>query len=201
MKQNKGIIVGLTGGIGTGKSLVSSYLMENGFKVIDLDLIAREIVEIGEKGYKEIVKFFGKDIVDESGRIDRKKLGNLVFADENLLKKLNSITHPLINEEMKIQISNYLSMGEKIIFCDVPLLFEGNLMSYFDEIWLVYADKTTQIERVMKRDKLSSNQAVLRIDSQMNIEDKKKIADKIIYNTGTAEETYKQVYQLVKSFL
>jgi dephospho-CoA kinase len=201
MRQNKSILIGLTGGIGTGKSLVSKYLLEKGLKVIDLDLIARKVVEKGEPGYYAILEFFGTEIIDKFENIDRKKLGEIVFGDENMLRKLNSITHPLINSEMKNQISRYQELEEKIIFCDIPLLFEGNLESYFDEIWVVYAERETQIKRVMERDKISLNQAILRIDSQMDIEEKKEAGDRVIYNTGTEEETYSQVYQLIKSFL
>lgn len=201
MRQNKSILIGLTGGIGTGKSLVSKYLLEKGLKVIDLDLIARKVVEKGEPGYYAILEFFGTEIIDKFENIDRKKLGEIVFGDENMLRKLNSITHPLINSEMKNQISRYQELEEKIIFCDIPLLFEGNLESYFDEIWVVYAERETQIKRVMERDKISLNQAILRIDSQMDIEEKKEAGDRVIHNTGTEEETYSQVYQLIKSFL
>lgn len=201
MKQNKAYIIGITGGIGTGKSLVSTYLLSKGYKVIDLDLIARTVVEKNQPGYFRIVEFFGRDILDSKENINRKKLGEIVFSNGEYLKKLNSITHPLINEEMRRQIQMFEEMGEAVIFCDVPLLFEGNMKSYFDEVWLVYAKRDLQLERVMNRDNASQEQAEARLNNQMDIEEKKFLADKIIYNTGTAEETYKQLNNLIKSIL
>lgn len=200
MKQNSTRIIGITGGIATGKSTVSNIVKKLGYKVIDADIIAREVVQKGKPAYEEIVKYFGNTIIDEFGNINRKKLGNIVFVDEKKREKLNCITHPHIMEAIKQSI--YDNINEKIIFLDIPLLIEtmDKLKDYdihLDEIWLVYVDEESQIQRLMARDNISRNEALNRIQAQMPMELKKKYATIVIDNRGSIEELQEQVKDLI----
>jgi dephospho-CoA kinase len=200
MKQNSTRIIGITGGIATGKSTVSNIIKKLGYKVIDADIIAREVVQKGKPAYEEIVKYFGNTIIDEFGNINRKKLGNIVFVDEKKREKLNCITHPYIMEAIKQSI--YDNINEKIIFLDIPLLIEtmDKLKDYdihLDEIWLVYVDEESQIQRLMARDNISRNEALNKIRAQMPMEMKKKYATVVIDNRGSVEELQKQVKNLI----
>ncbi len=186
MTHTKCKIIGLTGGIATGKSTVSKFLLDNGYIVIDADIIARKVVEIGRPAYMEIVKYFGKEILKEDNSINRKLLGKLIFSNEEMKNKLNSITHPFIFEEMVREL-NKKCRDNKIIFLDIPLLFEEyeNIMKLaidFEEIWLVYSNETNQINRLMKRDNLDRDESIKRIRNQMAMEEKLKMADVVIYN-------------------
>lgn len=188
MKQNNYYLIGITGGIGSGKSTVSSFLKDKGYIVIDADKIAKEVVEVNKPAYLKIVETFGNDILSQDKTINRKKLGKIIFTNESLRKKLNNITHPYIFEEIKCKV-NELSSNNKLVFIDIPLLFEEieeinkhNLN--FNEIWLVYVDKETQVQRVMNRDLISKEEALIRINSQMSLEDKKKKSNRIIDNRG-----------------
>lgn len=192
MMQNSCKIIGLTGGIATGKSTVTNLLVENGFKVIDADKIAREVVEVNCPAYKDIVEEFGTKVLNEDFIIDRKKLGDIIFNDKEEREKLNSIVHPRVFYEMKNRISSYCG-DEQVIFLDIPLLIEGlNLFKKndinIDEIWLVYTDEEIQIKRLMQRDKLSYEDAKKRIDSQLPMGTKMKYATRIINNNKDIKE-------------
>lgn len=191
------MIIGLTGSIATGKSAVTQYLLSKGYPVIDSDQIARTVVEKGSPVLQKIAETFGDDLILETGELDRKALGAIIFSDEMARLKLNAITHPAINLEMHRQIENYQSEGKKLIFCDVPLLFESDMTEDFDEIWLVFASECIQLERLMKRDHIDEEVAIHKINSQFAIEDKQEMADEVIFNDGSLEETYKQVDQLL----
>lgn len=186
MTHTKCKIIGLTGGIATGKSTVSKILTDNGYMVIDADVLARKIVEVGQPAYTEIVKSFGEDILNPDKSINRKTLGRLIFADDELKAQLNNITHPYIFQEMKREISRKCR-DNKIIFLDIPLLFEeySKIMELgidFHEIWLVYVNENLQLNRLMKRDNLSREESQKRINSQMSMAIKYKMADIIIDN-------------------
>jgi len=190
-------IIGLTGGIASGKSSLSSILIEKEFQVIDADKIAREVVQINKPAYKDIIDYFGRAILNKNGTINRKKLGMLVFSDNNLLKTLNQITHPYIYEEIKKRIRK-LCNQHYVIFIDIPLLFEehDNIRKHkiiFDEIWLIYVDRKTQLKRLMERDSLSIDQANKRIDAQMSLEDKRLKATRVIDNRGSKSELLKNI--------
>ncbi len=197
MTQSKAKLIGLTGGIGTGKSTLSDMIRERGYTVIDADKIARQLVEKGLHAYRSIVDIFGEDILQEDGEINRKALGKIVFNDEDQRIKLNSIVHPHIFDYMKYLVDKNIDMCE-IIFLDIPLLFEeyDNIREYgiiFDEIWLVYTDRKIQVQRIMERDKISEEDAISRIDAQMDIEDKKHMASEILDNSGRREELKRQL--------
>ncbi len=204
MILNKIKIIGLTGGIGTGKSTVSKIIKNRGFPVIDADLIAREVVNIEEPAYLKIVGTFGKQILNDDGSIDRKKLGNIVFCDANSRFILNNIVHPQIYNKIKEKILEY-SESNNIIFIDIPLLIE-ELDSFnksdilFDEIWLVYADLELQLNRIIERDKTDYESAIRRVKAQMPIDEKLKHAHVIINNTGNMEELVKNVDNALKAF-
>ncbi|WP_062551402.1 dephospho-CoA kinase [Peptoniphilus phoceensis] len=195
MNQNK--IIGLTGSISTGKTQVSNFLRDRGEKVIDADLIAREVVDL-ENVKEKIKKAFGENIyVDD--KLDRSGLAEIVFRDEEKRQILNEIEHPeiyrIILEEVK------KSKGR--VFVDIPLLFESEELNKkynlnFDEIWLVYVDREAQIKRLMNRDGISREYAEEKINSQISVEEKRKKADVIIDNSGTLEETFKQVEKNLK---
>lgn len=186
-------IIGLTGGIASGKSTVSNYLILKGLDVIDADLISREIYQIGEKAYKIVVDVFGKGILNEDLAINRKKLGQIVFSNNEQLKKLNEITHPIIFEKIKKRVYEINKMNKRVCIIDAALLFESNWYNICDIKWLVYVDKITQIKRLIERDKISEEDAVKRINAQMPIEEKIKLADFIINNSGDLRYTYEQV--------
>lgn len=203
MKQSSCKIIGLTGGIASGKSTVTNLLMGKGFKVINADKIARKVVCVGEPAYMDIVDEFGERILNEDLSIDRIELGKLTFQDGNMRKRLNSIVHPRIFQAIKDEVDKY-SKIEKFIFLDIPLLVEElekikakgiNI----DEIWLVYVDEKTQLERLKKRDGFSDEEALARMRAQMSMEYKKKYADKIINNSGSLEELKEKVEILTKS--
>ncbi len=187
-------VIGLTGGIASGKSTVSSILKSLGAVIIDADVVSREIMIKGTETYNILVSVFGKEILRKDGEIDRRKLGNLVFADEEKLNKLNEITHPEIIKRIKDIIEEERKKGkEKAIVLDAALLIEMKLFNMVDEVWLVVVDKKTQIRRLMKRDNLSYKDALNRIKSQMSIEDKMKYADFIINNCKDFNAIKRQV--------
>ena len=177
MKQCDCRLIGLTGSIATGKSTVSNMLMKRGYKVIDADIISRKVVEVGKPAYHDIVNAFGVDIL----------LNN--YANRNIL---NKIVHPRVFSQLKREILENCS-DNQIIFIDIPLLFEvidqiiGNGIE-FEEIWLVYSDLKNQLIRLMKRDKIDKIQAMKRINSQMDIEEKRVKSTKTLYNNGDLVE-------------
>lgn len=202
MIQNKCKIIGLTGGIASGKSTVSHILRKKGYRIIDADIIAREVVQLGQPAYKEIVDFFGKSILNKDKTINRKKLGRLVFSDKQLLKKLNKISHPYIYKSIKDHIKKY-SKDNKILFLDIALLIEEldkikdhNIL--FDEIWLVYVDRETQLKRLIERNNYTIEEAKQRIESQMPLEEKLSQASRIIDNRQDKQGLEKDVEKLLK---
>lgn len=205
MMQNKLKLIGLTGGIATGKSTVSNILIEKGYPIIDADKIARKVVKIDKPAYARIVEEFGEQILLEDKNIDRKALGSIIFNDKMSREKLNSITHPYIFETIKKKIDN-LSKGNHIIFLDIPLLFEQyNLWAKFDinfdEIWLVFVNKDLQIQRLMIRDNISEEEALSKIESQMAMDSKKARSSKIIDNSRDIEHLKKRIDELVSELI
>lgn len=191
----KSKVIVITGSIATGKSSVSNYLRDKGFKVVDADKIGHFLMEPGQINYQAILEEFGSEILNPDKSINRKRLGQIVFNDQEALNKLNSLTHPNI-------FNNIRSIADASesdpVFLDIPLYIENlekGLGRDFkvEQVWLVYLDKQRQIERLMKRNYFNEDEAISRIESQMDIEDKVKYADFIIDNRGTLEDTYKQI--------
>jgi len=194
------MIIGLTGGIASGKSTVSEMLKKRGIPVIDADLIAREVVEVGKKAYTEIVNAFGKEILNEDLTINRARLGSIVFQNEDKREKLNSIVHPEVRLEMKRRQEQLISEGAKAVVLDIPLLFESNLKHLVDKVIVVYTGEKNQLERLMKRNNFSKKEALSRINAQMPLKEKVKFADAVINNDGTLEETEQQLENILMNW-
>ncbi|RKP54992.1 dephospho-CoA kinase [Cohnella endophytica] len=186
--------IGLTGGIATGKSTIAKLLEQRGSILIDLDKVAREVVEPGQPSLAAIAGRFGPQVLNEDGTLDRKRLGSIIFADPAERKALESITHPAIRAVMKERMAYHEShTPDKLVVVDVPLLYESGLESYFEQIMVVYVPRGAQLERLASRDKLTYEEARKRLDAQMDIEDKKLRADILIDNSGTPERTEEQI--------
>ena len=196
------MIIGLTGGIGTGKSTVSRKLRERGYPVIDLDVISREVIEYPEV-INELIRNFGIEILESqnniSGKksISRNKLRQTVFKEEKKVSVLNSIMHPPIVKEMRRQIEE-LRKSYKTVFVEVQLLFEAKLEKEFDIIVLVYADKKTQLERVLKRDGRSEGEVQQIINAQMDMTEKRRLSNYIIENNGDSEMLDLEIEKFIK---
>ncbi|MBQ3510042.1 MAG: dephospho-CoA kinase [Peptococcaceae bacterium] len=187
------MIIGLTGGIACGKSTVSAYLREKGIAVIDADKVARQVVEPGSPGLVQIRDTFGMQYLQPDGSLNRELLGRKVFAEPEALKKLNSITGPLILDELKKQ----LAVAESVIVLDAALLLEDEAYHQLvDQVWVVTAGDN-QLERLIARNGYSFRQAKNRIASQMTDEQRLRFADAVIDNSGTLENTHRQIDELL----
>lgn len=195
------MILGLTGGIATGKSTVTSMLRERGIPVIDADQIAREVVEPGKPAYEAIVRYFGRDILLADGQIDRKKLGEIVFSDEAKRQKLNAIVHPEVRRVMREEAEAAEQNGARIVFMDIPLLYESKLTHMVEKVVVVYAPPSMQLARMMERDELEEEQAYKRLRAQFPIEQKVQEADFLIDNSQSREQTERQVEELLAKIL
>lgn len=193
------LVIGLTGGIASGKSTISSLLKDKGAAIIDADKIAREILMPGMTAWVQTVKHFGEGILKNKREIDREKLARIVFSDKKQLAYLNSFTHPEILKEIKKQLRCYKKIGEKITVLDAALLLELNLNSIVDEVWVISVDEKNQLKRLLAREKgLNKKQAVDRIKSQMPLNEKLKFAHRVIDNNGNLEQTRLQVDKIWK---
>lgn len=191
------IKVGLTGGIGTGKSTVSDILKKEKFKVIDADIVAKEVLEKNPVILETVRAQFGAGFFDWRGEFRRKEFGNHIFRFPKQRVKYEGIIMPYIKQSIEDEIKSYEQKGEKIIIIDAPTLIENNLHVEMDYVILVYADNSVQIQRVMSRDKLTKVEAVSRINSQMPMEEKKEYANIIVDNNADLIDTQKQVYDLI----
>lgn len=203
LKRNRGEkmkVIGLTGGTGSGKSIVSSWLRNYGFAVIDADAIAHEIIEKEKPAYQELVAHFGYEILDDSGNIIRKKLGSIVFSDEKQLLFLNECTHKYIIKEIENSIQQYTQQQNcHSIVLDAPLLLEVGLEQYCDEVWVVYTKEEIRLQRIMERDGLSKEDAWNRIASQKPWEEYEKAADVVIDNNGNIEYLENQLKEFLSA--
>jgi dephospho-CoA kinase len=194
------LVIGLTGGIASGKSTVSTMFKEMNIPVVDADVEARLAVMKGEAAYVQIIDTFGKDILLEDGEIDRQKLGSIIFHQEEKRKLLNEIVHPEVRKRMIGQVEEAQLNEEEVIVLDIPLLFESKLTYMAEKTILVYVDYDIQLERLMKRNSLSIDDAKARIQSQMPLNEKMKLADAVINNNGSIEETKKQLINVLTQF-
>lgn len=188
------MIIGLTGGIGSGKSIASDILKSYGSSIIDVDLVAREIVRPGTRALSLIEKIFGKDVISQNGELDRKLLGSIVFADSEKLKKLNEITHQDIKIRTKEIIDSLVNIGERVIIVDAALLFEIGLNEFADMVWYIYSSEDVRINRIKERNGLAELDAISRIRTQK--ECFKNLADEIIINEGSIKELEKSLRSL-----
>ncbi|PTG92035.1 dephospho-CoA kinase [Staphylococcus chromogenes] len=187
-------VIGLTGGIATGKSTVAELLKAHGFKIVDADIASRKAVEKGSEGLKNVVAEFGEEALTEEGEMNREYIGHQIFYDDLKREKLNAIIHPIVREIMENEKKQYLAQGHDVVM-DIPLLFENGLEKTVDEVWLVYTSPSIQIDRLMERNQLSIEDAKARIYSQISIDKKSRMADVVIDNFGTKLELKQNLEQ------
>lgn len=192
--------VGLTGGIGSGKSAVSRLLQERGAVVVDADLVAREVVDVGTPGLAAVVDAFGPDVLQEDGSLDRAALGRVVFSDREALARLNAITHPRIAERTGELVRSAAQAGTEVLVHDVALLVENGLTGY-DAVVVVAATPQTQLDRLVRLRGMPEDEARARIAAQLPIEDKLAVATHVIRNDGPVEELAPQVDRLWASLV
>ncbi|EHA8591300.1 dephospho-CoA kinase [Cocos nucifera] len=190
-------IVGLTGGIASGKSTVSDLFKSHGVPVVDADLIARDVVRKGTGGWKKVVAAFGNDILLENGEIDRARLGQIVFSDSTKRQLLNRLLAPYISSGMFWEIMKLWLKGSKVIILDIPLLFEAKMDRWTAPIIVVWVDPETQVQRLMVRDGIPEEQARNKINAQTALDWKKTKGDIVIDNSGTIEETKLQFQEVL----
>ncbi|KAK5978454.1 Dephospho-CoA kinase [Trichostrongylus colubriformis] len=192
------VIVGLTGGIATGKSSVSEIFRNHGMHVVDADLIARKVVEPGHGAYRKLRSEFGDEFFDINGALDRPKMAAVVFNDAEKRRKLNSILHPAIRWEMFMEMLKYLLFGGHYIVLDTPLLFESGYHKILWTVIVVWCDDDIQLKRLMLRDNLTKEEALSRIASQFPMRKKMELATVLIENNGTKEELRAKVEVLIR---
>ncbi|HEM4424072.1 TPA: dephospho-CoA kinase [Streptococcus suis] len=190
-------IIGLTGGIASGKSTVTAFLREQGYPVIDADAVVHELQAKGGELYQVLVKEFGQDILSDDGNLDRVKLGQAVFADSKLRARLSVLQDQIIRKELLAR-RDTLKQTEQVVFMDIPLLYEADYSGEVNEVWLVYVDRAQQLERLMKRNGLAVQDAENRLAAQLSLEEKRSKAQVVIDNGGSVEVTLAQVAQLLE---
>ena len=190
------LVLGLTGNIGCGKSSVSTIFMENNIKVVDADIVARQIFD-DKNLLNEVFSTFGESIKNQDGSLNRRALGNIVFNDDEKLILLNNLTHPKIKQKILSKVEEYKNQGEKIVVIDAALLIEDDYIPYIQKLILITCRKEIQINRIIARDNCTEKEAISRINSQMSQEEKVKFADYIIDNSNSFEELQKKVLELI----
>jgi dephospho-CoA kinase len=191
--------IGLTGGIACGKSTVASLLVRRGALLIDADRIAREVVEPGSPVLQQVAERFGPEVLLPDGSLHRKKLGEIIFADASARADLQQLLHPPIRATMRERMAAWeQEHPDKLVVVDVPLLYESKLTAMFSEVMVVYVARELQLQRLMIRDAIAIEQAERRLAAQMPIEEKKQLADIVIDNSGTLEETEQQVNRFLE---
>ncbi|MEN7372486.1 dephospho-CoA kinase, partial [Bacillus licheniformis] len=189
-----------TGGIASGKSTVAQMFQQCGITVVDADVIAKEAVEQGMPAYQKIAETFGEGVLLETGDIDRRKLGEIVFANEEKRLQLNAIVHPEVRKMMIKQRDEAIRAGERFVVLDIPLLYESGLEHLTDKVIVVWVPMELQLERLMKRNRLNKDEALNRIHAQQSLDEKKKRADAVIDNSGSLKDTEAQLHQLLDTW-
>ncbi|HEM6339174.1 TPA: dephospho-CoA kinase [Streptococcus suis] len=190
-------VIGITGGIASGKSTVTAFLREQGYPVIDSDAVVHELQAKGGKLYQVLLKEFGQDILSDDGNLDRAKLGQAVFADSKLRARLSVLQDQIIRQELLAR-RDALKQTDPVVFMDIPLLYEADYSGEVDEVWLVYVDRAQQLERLMKRNGYSAQDAENRLAAQLSLEEKRSQAQVVIDNRGAVETTLMQVARLLE---
>ncbi|MES5404842.1 dephospho-CoA kinase [Streptococcus infantarius] len=190
-------IIGITGGIASGKSTVVAEIKKHGYQVIDADQVVHELQAKGGKLYQALCNWLGTDILQENGELDRKKLGQLIFSSKDMLEKSSHLQNGIIREELARR-RDELAKTQDVFFMDIPLLIEHDYMEWFDDIWLVHLDEKAQLERLVMRNHFSKEEAKKRMASQMSTEAKKPYADKLLDNSGDLTELKAQINQLLQ---
>lgn len=192
-----GKIIGITGGISSGKSTVTNFLRQRGFQVVDADALVHQLQAPGGRLYNILVEHFGNQVLLKNGQLNRPLLASLIFSNPEEQEWSKETQGQVILEELAA-LKNQLAQTESIFFMDIPLLFEQGYESWFDEVWLIYLDRETQIERLMNRDKLSLEAAESRLASQWSLDKKKKLATHIIDNSGSLDQLLSQIISLLE---
>ena len=192
-----GKIIGITGGIASGKSTVTNFLRQRGFQVVDADALVHQLQTPGGRLYQVLVQHFGQDIVSENGELNRPFLASLIFSNPEEREWSRTTQGEIIREELA-SLRDKLVHTESIFFMDIPLLFEQDYSSWFDETWLVYVNRDIQLERLMKRDQLSKELAEARLSAQWPLEEKKGLASQIVDNNGSQDQLLAQVNSLLE---
>lgn len=192
-----GKIIGITGGIASGKSTVTNFLREQGFQVVDADAVVHQLQRPGGRLYQLLVQHFGQKIILENGELNRPLLASLIFSNPEEREWSKQTQGEIIREELAA-LRDQLAQTEAIFFMDIPLLFEQNYANWFDETWLVYVDHDIQLERFMKRNRLSKEVAESRLSAQWSLEEKKKLASRILDNNGSRDQLVGQVEKLLE---
>ena len=190
-------IIGITGGIASGKSTVTNFLRQKGFEVVDADALVHQLQKPGGRLYQILVAHFGEKVLLEDGELNRPLLASLIFSNSEDREWSKETQGQIIREELG-SLRDKLSQTEDVFFMDIPLLFEQDYASWFDETWLVYVSRDTQLDRLMNRDQLSKESAETRLASQWPLEEKKKFATYILDNNGSREQLLSQVVTLLE---
>lgn len=192
-----GKIIGITGGIASGKSTVTNFLRQKGFEVVDADALVHQLQKPGGRLYQILVEHFGEKVLLEDGKLNRPLLASLIFSNSEEREWSKETQGKIIREELG-SLRDKLAKTEDVFFMDIPLLFEQDYASWFDETWLVYVSRDTQLDRLMNRDQLSKESAETRLASQWPLEEKKKFATYILDNNGSREQLLSQVVTLLE---
>ena len=191
-----GKIIGITGGIASGKSTVTNFLRQKGFEVVDADALVHQLQKPGGRLYQILVAYFGEKVLLEDGELNRPLLASLIFSNPEEQEWSKQIQGEIIREELAV-LRDQLVQTEAIFFMDIPLLFEQDYVSWFDETWLVYVDRDIQVKRLMKRDHLSKDEAESRLAAQWPLEKKKDLASHVLDNNGNQDQLLTQVLSLL----
>ena len=192
-----GKIIGITGGIASGKSTVTNFLRQKGFQVVDADALVHQLQKPGGRLFKALVQHFGQEIILENGELNRLLLASLIFSNTEEREWSKQIQGEIIREELA-RLRDQLAQTESIFFMDIPLLFEQDYSSWFNETWLVYVEPDVQMDRLMKRDQLSKDLAISRLAAQWTLEKKKGLASQVIDNNGSQDQLLAQVNSLLE---
>lgn len=192
-----GKIIGITGGIASGKSTVTNFLRQKGFQVVDADAVVHQLQKPGGRLFEALVQHFGQEIILENGELNRPLLASLIFSNTEEREWSKQIQGEIIREELAT-LRDQLAQTEEIFFMDIPLLFEQDYSAWFDETWLVYVEPDVQMERLMKRDQLSKDLAISRLSAQWPLEEKKGLASQVIDNNGSQDQLLAQLNSLLE---
>ena len=192
-----GKIIGITGGIASGKSTVTNFLRQKGFQVVDADALVHQLQKPGGRLFKALVQHFGQEIILENGELNRLLLASLIFSNTEEREWSKQIQGEIIREELA-RLRDQFAQTEEIFFMDIPLLFEQDYSAWFDETWLVYVEPDVQMDRLMKRDQLSKDLAISRLAAQWTLEKKKGLASQVIDNNGSQDQLLAQVNSLLE---
>lgn len=193
--------IGITGGIASGKSTVARIIREMGYRVLDADQLARQVVEPGKPAYQEVVRVFGQEVLRPDGNLDRKKLAGIVFSDAKQRHKLEQIIHPAVKTAIKQEREEFFRDGGQVLFVEVPLLYEAGWEDFFDAVWVVTVKPELQQQRLLERDRITPKEAAQRIATQWPLSQKEKLADWVIENNGEYADLKAAVIHSLNHFM